>query len=412
MSPWVSPHRAEPLRIAMLSLHSSPIGPLGTQNTGGMSVYVREVAKWLANFGHLVDIFTCAPTNHEMIELYPGVRLVSVNPQRGVPIPKETMFDILGQVCGSLVRFAQRGNIRYQTVHSHYWLSGVVGSMVQSRWNCPHVTMFHTLGRMKNRTTAGACEPHRRIRHEGKIAASASAVVAPVEAEKQHLLRHYGADPEKVHVVPCGVNLDRFIPMDKTQARRALNLDPASEVILFVGRFAPVKGLKHLLKAMADIRRPYPRARLMVVGGDGPEAGTTAALARRAQQLGIDANVQLAGRIDHDVLPLYYNAADLVVLPSSYESFGLVTLEAMACGTPVAATATGGAAGIIREGINGVLIPQPDHMSIRRSMGQLLTLLSRKAFSVEEIRASVTGFSWDCIADMNLKLYHALLFQE
>jgi D-inositol-3-phosphate glycosyltransferase len=376
-----------------------------------MSVYVREVAKWLANFGHQVDIFTCAPTECEMMELYPHVRLVGLTPQRGNPISKEAMFDMLPQVRESLVSFAGRHNIQYQIIHSHYWLSGIVGSMVQHQWNCPHVAMFHTLGKIKNRTTAEESEPHRRIHHERKVAAAASAVVAPVEVEKQYLLDHYGAGLDKVHIVPCGVDMDRFKPMDKGKARRVLNLDSASELLLFVGRFAPVKGLNHLLNAMADIRRKYPRAVLLVVGGDGPRADTTAVLARRAQQSGLGANFLLAGRIDHDVLPFYYNAADLLVLPSFYESFGLVTLEAMACGTPVAATATGGAPGIIREGINGVLIPRPDPMAIRRNIEQLLTRLSRKAFCVEKIRASVSSYRWEWIAAMNLKIYHMLLFQ-
>ncbi len=412
MDPCVIPHRNEPIRIAMLSLHSSPTGRLGTQDTGGMSVYVREVAKWLAKFGHRVDIFTCAPSSRQCIELYPKVRLICLNLNSDKAVTKEALFDYIPQVVQSLVQYAQMENVQYQLVHSHYWLSGVAGEMVRSHWRCPHVTMFHTLGMIKNSTTPGESEPRLRIRHERNLVQSVNAIVAPADPEKTNLLRHYGATRSKVHVVPCGVNMDRFKPVDKEYARATLKLDPASRLILFVGRFAPVKGLDLLLKALANLVPRHPHVKLLVVGGDGPEAEAAVALARQARQLEVNHHLSLVGRIDHDELPLYYSAADMLVLSSSYESFGLVTLEALACGTPVAAPTTGGAASVIREGTNGVLIEQPDHQSIGRGIEQLLTLVAQQALSVEQIRSSVSGFSWECIAAMNLKIYDALLSRE
>ncbi len=407
-----TPHSRKSLRIAMLSIHSSPIGPLGTQNTGGMSVYVREVAKWLAEFGHRVDIFTAVPTTRETLDLYPNVRLICLNPGLPKAISKEALFDHLPAVGEALVQYAQRGDVKYDVVHSHYWLSGLVGAMVQRQWDCPHITMFHTLAMIKNRTTAGESEPDRRIESEREIVAAANAIVAPAEAERKNLLDHYGASPEKIRVIPCGVDLDRFKPLDKEHARITLQIDPTSQVILFVGRFAPVKGLDHLLAAVAELVPRYPHAKLLVVGGDGPGADTTVALKKRAQGLGIASNLCLAGRVDHDDVPLYYNAADLLALPSTYESFGLVTLESLACGTPVVATSTGGAASIIREGINGVLIEQPDSLSLCRGIEQILSQVTQQILSRDGIRASVSGFSWQCIAAMNLKRYQALLYRE
>jgi D-inositol-3-phosphate glycosyltransferase len=377
-----------------------------------MSVYVREVAKWLGQFGHRVDIFTCVASTRRTLDLYPNVRLIRLNPGLAKAISKEALFDHLPAVVGSLVQYAQSSDVEYDLVHSHYWLSGLVGAVVQRRWNCPHITMFHTLGMIKNRTTAGESEPNRRIDAEREIVDAVNAIVAPVDAERQNLLDHYGALPEKIRVIPCGVNMDRFKPMDREHARTALNIEPASRVILFVGRFAPVKGLDHLLEAVAELVPRCPRVKLLVVGGDGAGADATVALKRRAQGLGIASNLWLAGRVEHNDAPLYYNAADLLALPSTYESFGLVTLESLACGTPVAATSTGGAVSIIREGINGVLIGQPHSRSVRQGIEKILNQLTQQLFSKEQIRASVSGFSWQCIAAMNLKSYEALLYRE
>lgn len=412
MSLKSTPHSRKPFRIAMLSIHSSPIGPLGTQNTGGMSVYVREVAKWLAQSGHRMDIFTCVASTRRTLDLYPNVRLICLNAGLPKAISKEALFDHLPTVVRSLVQYAQSSDVKYDLVHSHYWLSGLVGAVVQRQWNCPHITMFHTLGMIKNRTTAGESEPDRRIDAERQIVDAANAIVAPADAERMNLLNHYGASPEKVHVIPCGVNMDRFKPMDREHARSVLNIEPESRVILFVGRFTPVKGLDHLLEAVAELVPRYPRVKLLLVGGDGPGADATVALTKRAQGLGIASDLWLAGRVDHDDAPLYYNAADLLALPSTYESFGLVTLESLACGTPVVATSTGGAVSIIREGINGILIEQPDSRSLGQGIEKILNQLTQQLFSIEGIRASVSGFSWQRIAAMNLKSYEALLYQE
>lgn len=400
-----------PLRIAMLSIHSSPIGPLGTQNTGGMSVYVRETAKWIAAYGHAVDIFTYTPGDTELIDLYPNVRLIHLNPNIRKDICKQELFDHLPAAALALERFAQSQGLTYHMIHSHYWLSGIVGTKLKKRWGCPHLTMFHTLGRIKNTTTAGESEPERRIDHERRLVGEADSIVVPADAERENLIRHYDARPEKVTVIPCGVNMDRFKPMEKNKARQQLKIDVASGVVLFVGRFAPVKGLDMLLNAVAELVPRYPPLKLVVVGGDGPYADTTAALKKRAEKLALSSHLYLAGRIDHNDLPLFYNAADLLALPSSYESFGLVTLESLACGTPVAATVTGGAAAIIREGLNGTLVERPESVCFSQGMERLLIQVRQQELSPEQIRRSVTGYGWDRIAASIMLIYDALLSQ-
>lgn len=399
----------KPLRIAMLSIHSSPIGPLGTQNTGGMSVYVREVAKWIGASGHTVDIFTYSAVSESTIDLYPNVRLIHLGLEHGEEIPKEKLLDHLPVISRALERYAQDRQLKYHMIHSHYWLSGVVGDRVQQRWGCPHLTMFHTLGLVKNKSTAGESEPVRRIAHERRLVGAVQGIVVPSLGEQKHLESHYGALSEKVRVIPCGVNMDRFRPMDKKRVRSSLKMDGQSLVILFVGRFAPVKGLDLLLETVADLVPRYPRLELWVVGGDGPGAESTRALTDQADILGVASHLRLAGRVDHDDLPLFYNAADFLALPSFYESFGLVTLESLACGTPVAATLTGGARSIISEGLNGTLIHQSDMPSLAQGLERLLIQVQQQAFSTKQIRESVAGYGWDRIAASVLDTYDTLL---
>jgi D-inositol-3-phosphate glycosyltransferase len=397
------------LRIAMFSIHSSPIGPLGTQNTGGMSVYVREVAKWIGASGHTVDIFTYSAGPAKTIDLYPNVRLIHLNLEHRDAVPKEKLLDYLPAISTALERYTQDRQLKYHIIHSHYWLSGVVGDRVQRLWGCPHLTMFHTLGRVKNKTTAGESEPARRIDHEHRLVGAVQGIVVPCRGEQKYLENHYGAPSEKVRVIPCGVNMDRFRPMEKKRVRSLLKIDDQSLVILFVGRFAPVKGMDVLLAAVAKLVPCYPRLQLVVVGGDGPGADSTRALTDQAEILGVASHLRLAGRVDHDDVPLFYNAADFLALPSFYESFGLVTLESLACGTPVVATLTGGANSIISEGLNGTLIPHPDIPSLAQGLERMLTQVQQQTFSTKQIRESVSGYGWDRIAESVLNTYDTLL---
>lgn len=398
----------KPRRIAMLSMHSSPVGPLGTRNTGGMSVYVREISRWTALAGHRVDIFTYTPGAEEPVDLYPHVRLIHLNHAGQKDIPKEHLFDHTPVAARRLEQFARAEQLNYDIIHSHYWLSGVIGAMVQKQWCCPHLIMFHTLGLIKNRTTAGEAEPGLRIDHERRLVDAAQGVVAPTTGERENLIRYYGALPEKVHTIPCGVNLDRFKPMDQRRARQQLELDADTDLIFFVGRFAPVKGIGLLMQAVAELLPRFPKLRLLLAGGDGPHADTTKALIDQSVAMAIDGHVTLAGRIHHDELPRYYSAADLLAQPSTYESFGLVLLEALACGTPVAATAVGGAASIIKEGLNGTIIKRPAGKDVAKGLERLLVQKRRRAPQPDRIRASISGFGWDRIADAVMQTYEVM----
>jgi D-inositol-3-phosphate glycosyltransferase len=396
------------LRIAMLSIHSSPIGPLGTLNTGGMSVYIRELARWLGAAGHRIDIFTYAPGQRREITLYPGVRLIHLNGKRG-NIAKEQLPNHLQQVFDALEGYRLSQDRTYDLVHSHYWLSGMVGAMAQTRWNCPHLTMFHTLGALKNKTDSVENESDHRIVRERKLVHSVDGIVVPARKELDNLLLDYYAPSDKISVIPCGVNLEQFQPLDRTAARAAIGLAQDDPVALYVGRFAPLKGLNLLLAAVARLKKRLPNLKLLVAGGDGPRSTGTLDLLEQSRQLGITAQVSFVGRVEHDDLPNYYNAADLLVVPSHYESFGLVVLEALACGTPVAATRFGAAETVLQPGLNGTIIAGPDAGSVAEAMHRQLTRPSQERLSGSRIRKTVTAYDWRRIAARVADLYHQLV---
>lgn len=396
------------LRIAMLSIHSSPIGPLGTLNTGGMSVYVHELARWLGAAGHRVDIFTYAPGQRREITLFPGVRLIHLNGKSG-RIAKEQLPNYLQQVFDALEAYRLSQDLIYDLVHSHYWLSGVVGAMAQTHWSCPHLTMFHTLGMLKNKTDSAENEPDHRIAHERKLVRSADGIVVPARKERDNLLLDYYAASEKISVIPCGVNLEQFRPLDRTATRAAIGLTQDDPIALYVGRFAPLKGLDILLAAVARLKERLPNLKLLVAGGDGPQSTGTLDLIEQSKHLGIGQQVAFVGRIEHDDLPNYYNAADLLVVPSHYESFGLVVLEALACGTPVAATRFGAAETVLQPDRNGAIIAGPDAVSVAEAMHRQLTRSTQKRLPRRHIRKTVTAFDWRRIAASVADLYHQLV---
>ena len=397
------------LHIAMLSIHSSPLGPLGTRDTGGMSVYVRELAKWLGRKGHLVDIFTSAAGDACEAILYPNVRLIHLANQGSRHMDKEQLADHLPQVFSTLDGYRRAHNLEYDLIHSHYWLSGVVGAMASRLWQCPHLVMFHTLGMAKNNTAAGENESQRRIAQERWLAGTADHILVPTPAEQDNLVRQYQADPVRLSIIPCGVDPDLFRPMDRLAVRRDLGLSPGAPLVLFVGRFAPLKGIDRLLEAISQLQSEFPGLRLMVIGGDGPQTGDFARLKGRARELGIDHAVSFLGRVKQQDLPPYYNAADLLALPSHYESFGLVVLEALACGLPVAATPVGAVTSIVREEFNGALMNSPRAQDVAGAIARILARPLTSRPTTQQIRATVLHYHWQHIAEAVAQVYAALL---
>ena len=305
-----------------------------------------------------------------------------------------------------LEQFRLANHLEYDLIHSHYWLSGMLGIWAQETWKRPHVVMFHSLGAMKNQTGIGGPEPEIRIATENAVIKTCNRIFAPTQREKERLINFYGAPPGKIGVVPCGVDLELFYPMDQATARCQLGFNPDDTLALFVGRFDSMKGLDRLIEAMRYLKHRR-HLRLIVVGGDGihtPEGQTWLGLARN---FGVEDSVAFAGRIEQKDLPAYYNAADVMVMPSYYESFGLVSLEALACGIPVVATPVGVMDTLIREGQNGQLVANGDAKLLAKAIDEVTSLLP--ALSADAIRQTVQAFGWPNIAAAMIKEYEAAL---
>ena len=384
------------LRIAMLSVHSCPIGNLGARDTGGMSVYVRELARELGKHEILVDVYTRVhdPKDDQVYKLGQNARLIHLRAGEDKDIHKLAVYPYLPDFASNLENFRKHNNLQYDLVFSHYWLSGWVGEYLQHCWNVPHVMAFHTLGAVKNAIGIGEAEPELRIETETCLARNCRHIIATTEKEKDDLIRHYGASPERISVIPCGVNLDLFQPKDREVAKQQLGFD-SDKVILYVGRIEPLKGIDRLLQAVTYLQNGHG-LRVVIIGGDEHSCDEMERLQKLSRALHIENSVTFLGMIRHEKLPCFYSAATACVIPSYYESFGMVALESMACGTPIVTTNVGDLKSIIRQGETGYVVIDDTPVGLADKIALLLSSPDTK--SALSIRASVTQFGWSNIA--------------
>lgn len=399
----------------MLSAHSCPVGKLGTKDTGGMSVYIRELARELATQGHLVDVYTRGhdPRDRQIYELSPNARLIHLKAGEDEEIHKLAVYSHLPDFACNLESFRKHNNLQYDLVFSHYWLSALAGTYLQQWWHVPHMTMFHTLGAVKNATKKQAClatgedEPELRIETERSLVQECHHIIASTTREKKELIRYYGAPSGKITVVPCGVNLEQFQVLDKGQARQYLGFEH-DKVVLFVGRIDPLKGIDKLIKALPYLRN-IAGLGLVVIGGGEDSQREIEQLHKLARDLRTQDVVTFVGPVKHERLPYFYSAADVCVVPSYYESFGLVALESLACGTPVVATDVGNHNSFIRQGETGYVVADN---APHRLAEKIALLLSRPGVDRESalvVRASVSRFAWPAIAEAIIKTCHLAL---
>jgi len=400
--------KANRLNIAMLSIHSDPIGELGTKDTGGMSVYIRELARQLGKRGHRIDIYTrmLKSEDRSITRLYENVRLVHLGIPNGGTLSKLALYPYLSKFFQALEDFRRSENQRYDLIHSHYWLSGRLGTRAQKLWNLPHVTTFHTLGEVKNQTGIDAREPWFRLVAEKDIVQESDRILALTNRERESLVRLYDAPFNKVSVVPCGVNLELFYPQSKAAARQKLGLGADDIILLYVGRFESIKGLNVLLEAMTYLN-DHQRLRLVVVGGDDDSSPEFRALARATRDWGIGEKVSFIGRVDQQNLPTYYGAGDVLVLPSYSESFGMVGLEALACGRPVVTTQVGAVDSLVHSTQAGCVVP--DHTARSLADGIRMAIRNRGMTSADRIRRSILEYSWSNVASAVIAQYAELL---
>jgi D-inositol-3-phosphate glycosyltransferase len=405
-------------RVAVMSLHTSPIDQPGSGDSGGMNVFIRAAAERIAATGFDVDVFTrCRGLDlPEVQDLGGGSRLITLKAGPCAPVPKEELPRYLPEFLGGVLRRGRLERTSYDLVHSHYWLSGWIGRGAKEIWGVPLVASFHTLGKVKNYSLAHGerPEPSARLSGEARVIAEADRIVAATPAEAIQLVGLYGAAPERIRVVPPGVDHALFFPRPKGQARSRLHL-AGMRLLLFVGRLQPHKGPDLAIRALAEAvaRDPDGTTDLVlgIVGGpSGADRGAEVAhLMDLACALGVGERVMFFPPQPQARLADFYAAADAVLMPSRSESFGLVALEAQACGTPVVAAAVGGLRYVVVDGVTGYLVEGHDPGD---HADRILSILADRAHARSMGRAGVDysmRFSWDATAAGMLDVYRELV---
>ena len=395
------------MRIAFITVHGCPLRQAGSKDSGGMNIYILEMVKRLAARGIKVDVFTRHhdSLDPQIVTLAPGARLVHL-PAGAPSLDKNSVYELLPIFAAQMRRFCIINRLSFDLISTHYWLSGLVGMPLASEWDVPHVTSFHTMAEMKRRGRPEELEISQRDASESEIARAAASVVVWTDDEKEAVVNYCGVDSDNVSVIPPGVDLSRFHPMSQRQSRDYLGYGPGKN-ILFVGRLEPLKGIDNLFRAVASLEN-LKFITLSVVGGDGNSQEKTR-LEALVKKMRLNQTVHFLGPIPQEELPIHYNAADVCVLPSYYESFGLAALEAAACGKPVVASEVGGLPAIVNDGVTGYLVPPKRMDVIAERLCELLEddLLRVHMGTAARIHAESLG--WDSSADSLLRCFRELV---
>ena len=394
-------------RAAFVTFHACPLVAPGQGKSGGMNVYVRQLAAALGDMDMQVDIFTRehAGVVNRIETIGPNVRVIHIKAGE----PDANMGDLyahLPEFLDHVNAFKEEEGLEYDVVHSHYWLSSWVGRELSRAIGAPHVVTFHTLGLIKMQSRAGEVEPAERTLVEAEVMASADRIIAFSPHERDAMERLYGADPKKVSLVPCGVDLSVFRPLDQKSVRARLGLN-GEKILLYVGRIEPLKGLDLLVETAAQMDTGES-VRMIVVGADVNGDREIDRVKELAKERDLEDQIDFVGQVEHSDLPLYYNAADVCVVPSYYESFGLVALESMACGTPVVASRVGGLSTIINHGSTGYLKSWRCPEAFANSVEMIISSDGLQQSMGEAARKRAEGMGWGNVAAMMWDEYAAL----
>jgi D-inositol-3-phosphate glycosyltransferase len=411
------------MNIAMLSYHTCPLATLGGKHTGGMNVYVHELTRHLGSLGIHVDVFTRSQDEHVphvLHDLGYGNRVVHIPAGPESPTLKNDLPLYLPEFAEGILKFSESKGIQYDLIHSHYWMSGVAAEILKNRWDAPVIQMFHTLGVMKNRIARSESEKESpiRIETEKRIVAFANRIVIATPAEKEQLISNYEADKKKLVIIPPGVDTTRFYPIPEDEARAVIGVPSGNCMILFVGRIEPLKGIETLLRAIALLLQTEEIEEcnyyLAIIGGEPDGNGNDmnsemARLQKLSRELGIHDTVIFLGKRSQETLPYYYSAAQVVVVPSLYESFGMVALEAMACGVPVIASQVGGLPYLVQDGKTGYVIPDGNPEILKQRLMQLIEAPALRDEMCGQAVEYARSYDWSLIAKKVADLYETEL---
>ena len=404
----------------MISYHTCPLATLGGKDTGGMNVYVRELTRELGRQGVHVDVFTRSQDEHVphvVHELGYGNRVVHIPAGPEEPRSKSAITEYIPEFTRGILKFAEEKGITYDVIHSHYWMSGLAAEQLSDAWGgTPIVHMFHTLGEMKNRVARSEDERagEDRLNGERQVLRRANRIVVATLAELTQLRFLYHADANKMTVIPPGVDTGHFYQIPADEAKQFIGLDPENRMILFVGRIEPLKGVDTLIQAMSCLDKNLTNkecpVHLAIIGGE-PDvkpkdmSQEMARLQKMCDDMCMGGMVVFLGKRAQDTLPYYYSAAEVLVMPSLYESFGMVALEAMACGTPVIASEVGGLGYLVQNGVTGYTVPDREPAELCDKLSVLLGDHELRRQMGERAAEYAGDYAWEKIASSIIKVY-------
>jgi len=411
------------MNIAILSYHTCPLATLGGKDTGGMNVYVRDLTTYLGKHGVHADVFTRSQDEHVphiLHDLGHGNRVVHIPAGPEHPRPKKELQNYNKTFSENILAFAEDKGIQYDLIFSHYWLSGLAALRLKRKWNVPVVHMFHTLAHLKNQIARSEADKDGQYRIDGelKVLKGADKIVVATKDEKKNLAMLYGAKEKKIKVIPPGVDTAHFYPIPVDEAKEFIGMPTDEKMILFVGRIEPLKGIDTLIQAIAQMRMADVLSRcphyLYIIGGNPETSGEDAnhemqRLQKLQAQLELHDLVMFLGKRGQDSLPYYYSAAEMVIMPSHYESFGMVALEAMACGTPVIATQVGGLQHLVKDEKTGFTVPNGDADALEEKITLLICKDKLKRKMNENSIAYAQTFAWDSIVKKLIKLFEKMI---
>jgi D-inositol-3-phosphate glycosyltransferase len=402
-------------RLALISEHASPIAAIGGIDAGGQNIAVAELAKELAQLGFNVDVFTrcCCPTEPEIVQWQPRIRIIHITAGARQYLPKEALLPHMDEFASNMSRFIQKQALSYSVIHAHFFMSGLVALKLKQKYHIPFVITFHALGLVR-RLCQGTSDgfPVERTQIEKRIIQEADGIVALCPQDSDDLITLYGADATKITIIPNGYNPKDFFPIRQELARQTIGLNGQEPLLLQLGRMVPRKGVDNVIRALALLYQTHGiTARLLIVGGDSrnpdpeltPEIGR---LQQLASSLGVAHLVTFAGSRNRDELRHYYSAADVFVTTPWYEPFGITPLEAMACGTPVIGAAVGGIKHTVLLNKTGFLVQPNDPSTLAEKLAVLITNKPlRQRYSQQAIRHVKEGYTWARVAQQTADLY-------
>ncbi len=417
LSPLIKPRR----RVCMISFHTCPLASQEGKESGGMNVYVLELAKQLCAQGHTVDIYTRTQevNNNGVVQVAERLRVIHLMAGSHYQLPKNQLLTVSDDFVVSFTKFIQDNVLEYDILHCHYYLSGFIGLQIKQAldWSTPLVFTFHTLALIKNLVARSTSEQEtpERISNELLLGSKVDAIISPSENEREYLTHLYGVAPRKINIVPPGVDLNLFKPMSKATAKNKIGADLNHKIILFAGRIEPLKGIDSILYATRILLSKSPELAplcVWIVGGDVSQpkylwSDELKRLEKLRAQLGLTFYVHFAGQNKQEDLPYFYNAAEVVVMPSHYESFGMAAAESLACGTPVITTNLTGISNLFDNKHQHLITSANNPLLLAKLMEQILSGAS--THSAAQLRETVADLDWSSTAAKVVKVYDDLL---